>query len=234
MKLLLLDNYHCILPHNTRSQSDICCTCRWCCLARMNGLELRRWQSELKSRSTHPDNSLICSKCGKGLPISQKSHQCSSSDISTVSKMLQAIPDTLKPKLAYSIIKELQEENSSVSVKVTPTSGGKAVPINIGTIPTSEMKVLTHKEVITMSSKCHLSGEQQASVVADIRSKWGRKVVESGLDKEMPLHNQQFASLYTTERKNFMSSNNVATPKHLFFCHDPVALISKIKELRKI
>ena len=26
----------------------------------------------------------------------------------------------------------------------------------------------------------------------------------------------------------------MATPKHLFFCHDPVALISKIKELRKI
>ena len=136
----------------------------------MNDLELRRWQSKVKkSQSTQPAISLICSKCGKGLPISQKTHQCSSSDISTVRKMLEVIPDTLKLKLTYSILKDIQENKSSDPIKVTPINGGNAVPIQIG--GTSDMRTLTHKEVIKMSFKCHLSGMRQTSVVADIRSK---------------------------------------------------------------
>ena len=66
----------------------------------MNGLELRRWQSKVKkSQSIQPAISLICSKCDKGLPISQRTHKCSSSDIGTVRKMLEMIPETLKPKI---------------------------------------------------------------------------------------------------------------------------------------
>ena len=196
----------------------------------MNGLELRRWQSKVKkSQSTQPAISLICSKCGKGLPISQRTHKCSSSDIGTVRKMLEVIPETLKPKITYSILKEMQENNGSDPIKVTPINGGNAVPIQIG--GTSDMKTLTHKEVIKISSKCHLSGKQQASVVADIRSKWGRKVVDSGLQKFMPVHNQQFTPLYSVERKNFRSSGNDVMSKHLFHCNDPIALISKVKEL---
>ena len=143
--------------------------------------------------------------------------------------MLEVIPETLKPKITYSILKEMQENNGSDPIKVTPINGGNAVPIQIG--GTSDMKTLTHKEVIKISSKCHLSGKQQASVVADIRSKWGRKVVDSGLQKFMPVHNQQFTPLYSVERKNFRSSGNDVMSKHLFHCNDPIALISKVKEL---
>ena len=46
--LLLPDNYHCTLPHETRSKSKVYCECRWCRIARMNGLEVRRFQQEVK------------------------------------------------------------------------------------------------------------------------------------------------------------------------------------------
>ena len=108
-KFLLPENYHCTLPKETRSQSKEYCRCRWCSLARMNGLELRRWQKQAKEEREGKDEiGMMCPKCGKGLPISQKSHQCSSSDMDTIANMLQSIPHSLKPKLAHSLLKELQ------------------------------------------------------------------------------------------------------------------------------
>ena len=108
------------------------CMCRWCNLARMNGLELRRWQSKVKKNlSKQPDIFLICSKCGKGLPISQKTHKCSSSDIGTVRKMLEVIPETLKTKITYSILKEVQENNVSDPIKVTTNNEGNSVQAHL-------------------------------------------------------------------------------------------------------
>ena len=44
INLKLPDNYLCDIPIQTRSKASSNCQCQWCKLARMNGLEYRRWQ----------------------------------------------------------------------------------------------------------------------------------------------------------------------------------------------
>ena len=73
----------------------------------------------------------MCPKCGKGLPISQISHHCSSSDLAAVAKMLESIPEAIKPKLAHSLLKELQEEPGG-SLSLPPATGGKVVQVQMG------------------------------------------------------------------------------------------------------
>ena len=234
-QFILPENYHCSLPHETRSQSKENCMCRWCKLARMNGLELRRWQKEVKERRHGEEKiGVMCPKCGKGLPISQISHHCSSSDLAAVAKMLESIPEAIKPKLAHSLLKELQEEPGG-SLSLPPATGGRVVQVQMGhQTSTPKMSSLTHKEVTQMASRNHLTGEQQSSIMADLRCKWGRKIVEPGLQEVMPKHNAQFSPYFTEEQKPFLNTDGNITPKHLYFCHDLVGLVEKVKELRSI
>ena len=97
-----------------------------------------------------------------------------------------------------------------------------------------EMPPMTHKEFTQMTSRNHLSGEQASSLAADMRSKWGRKVVESGLQKALPQHNRELNAFFTEEEKEFTDSGGNITPKTLYFCHDPAGLVAKVKELRGI
>ena len=113
----------------------------------------------------------------------------------------------------------MQEEKGE-ALHLPPATGGKPVPVQVGQQATTPMmKPMTHKDVIQMASRSHLSGEQQSSVMADMRSMWGRKVVEPGL--------KQFSSYYTVEEKPFMATGDHSTPKHLFFCIDLSGLVKK-------
>ena len=63
----------------------------------------------------------------------------------------------------------------------------------------TKLEPLSHKEALQLSSKNHLSGEQQANIMADLRTKWGRNVVEPGLKEVIPLHNQKLARFFSIE-----------------------------------
>ena len=104
-KLVLPEDYFCQLPHQTRKMSQEQCDCRWCKLARLNGLSFRRWQQEIRNRKqSKPPILCMCQNCGKGLPDTQVSHTCSSSDLQTVRNMMVSIPEQLKAKLAHSLL----------------------------------------------------------------------------------------------------------------------------------
>lgn len=78
----LPEDYHCILPHETRSRLGSPCTCRWCTLARMNGPKFRIWKNEMaKVRKNRPSITWMCQSCGRGICAEQKSHTCSRSDL---------------------------------------------------------------------------------------------------------------------------------------------------------
>ena len=70
---ILPENYHCFLPHETRNAPQVPCTCRWCKIGRLNGNKLKSWLSAAKkSREDQPAIHTICSKCGRGLMLGQK------------------------------------------------------------------------------------------------------------------------------------------------------------------
>ena len=134
-----------------------------------------------KSREGKPVVHTICSNCGRGLQLGQKSHKCSSSDLSTVSTMLQQIPSSIKPKLTSSLLKELADgEDNALQMQLPLASGRKPLTVQLGKqkAPAKLTNKLTHKEMITMSSKHHLTGPQSSGLWADMRGKWGNKVVD--------------------------------------------------------
>ena len=68
--------------------------------------------------------------------------------------------------------------------------------------------------------------------MADLRAKWCRKVVEPGLHLAMPVHNHQFASYFTGEKNNFLTTDNKLDEKYLFYCHDIVNFLKRVASLR--
>ena len=77
---------------------------------------------------------------------------------------------------------------------------GRDVQVTVGKV-TEQQKLnpLSLKDVQIMSSKAHLTGVQQESILADIRSKWGKKVVKPGLQKGLPEHNMKYAKISECE-----------------------------------
>ena len=221
VKLLLPDDYHCFLPHQTRSigLSTTTCTCRWCVLARVNGPNFLQWRKEkLKSQEQTSKICRICQECGKGIPLTQQTHVCCSSDLDTVKNMLENIPQPIKGKLAHALIKELEGESSLAegSLTLPAPQGGKPMQIKIGTnTHPQELTPLTHTEAVKMTNRAGISGAAQTSILADLRAKWGRKVVEPGLQLAMPVHNHQFASFFTVEKKKF-SQQTTSWKKNTF------------------
>ena len=76
------------------------------------------------------------------------------------------------------------------------------VGVTVGKV-TGQQKLnpLSLKDVQMMSSKAHLTGVQQESILADIRSKWGKKVVKPGLQKALSEHNLKYAKHLRVEEE---------------------------------
>ena len=78
------------------------------------------------------------------------------------------------------------------TIHLPPTKGGKPLTVNLGPVPSdTKLEPLSQKEALQLSSKNHLYGEQQTNIMADLRTKWGRNVVEPGLKEVIPLHNKK-------------------------------------------
>ena len=236
VKLLLPDDYHCTLPTVTRSNSKNPCLCRWCTLAKLNGGGFKKWQKEMReSRAKKPPVTRVCPSCYKGLTASQVLHTCHSSDQDIVAAMVQNIPPQLKAKLAHSLVKDMQKEQEGKVLKLPPAAGGMAKSLCVGQVATtSKMEPLTHDEAVKMASRAGISGEQQTSIMADVRGKWGRQAVEPGLQEFMPKHNSKYSPFFAVEQKQFLNSEDKSESKHLFHCKDLKGLISKVKQERNI
>ena len=79
-----------------------------------------------------------------------------------------------------------------------------------------------------MSSKAHLTGVQQESILADIRSKWGKKVVKPGLQKALPEHDMKYAKRLRVDKKQFETSGGDLDMKDLFYCRSVVEFLKEV------
>jgi hypothetical protein len=173
-----------------------------------------------------------------GVLEGQGSHTCSSSDLERVEAMVKNLPPELKGKLALALLKEVQEEQGAGDgvVSLPQPKGGNPTPVKIGQsskpLTSPSLPSLTHKDVQTMATSAHLTGGQVRSVMADLRSKFGRGVVEAGLDKEIINLNSRFKDFFTSETKIFLDKNERVMEKPLFFCHRPLEFLKLVAEMR--
>ena len=201
VKLVLPDDYICNLPIQTRGQVLKICTCRWCYLARLNGPDFQKWRASL-NKSIRPIITHICSDCGRGVPVTVKVHKCSTTDQDRVRSLVQSLPSQVKGKLTLALLKEQQDinSNSEATIALPQLNGGHKVQVTVGKVAMKQPVPLNVKEVQVMSSKAHLTGAQQQSILADLRSKWGRQVVEPGMQKALPEHNRMFSEYFSVEK----------------------------------
>ena len=224
IKLKLPDDYLCEIPKQTRSKASSVCDCRWCKLARLNGPEFRRWQQGLRKKVSQ-DVTYICGSCGRGVLATASSHKCNVSEQARVQALMMSLPDEVKGKLTVALLREQQDGEGSSTISLPQPQGGKLLEVTVGRLPDSpEVKQLSLIEVQVIAGKAHLTGEQQESVVADLRCKFGRKVVESGLQKAIPAHNRKYSEFFTVEEKEFRDKDNNILKKNLYFCHSPKEL----------
>ena len=206
-------------------------------MARLNGPAFRTWQLSLK-KEARVKVLYLCASCGMGVMEGQGSHTCSSSDLERVEAMMKNLPPELKGKLALALLKEVQEEQGAGDgvVSLPQPKGGNPTPVKIGQsskpLTSPSLPSLTHKDVQTMASSAHLTGGQVRSVMADLRSKFGRGVVEAGFDKEIINLNSRFKDLFTCEIKIFLDKNERVMEKPLFFCHRPLEFLKLVAEMR--
>ena len=165
ISLKLPDDYMCDIPIKTRSKIETNCYCRWCKLARLNGLQFKQWQQGLKKWVT-TSITYICSCCGKGVAsLNTGSHTCSAADQARVKAMVQSIPREMKGKLAVALIRDQiskQSNSSTGSISLIDANGGNPVQVTVGTMSNrDEIKPITLREAQTISSKAHLTGRQQ-------------------------------------------------------------------------
>ena len=234
VKLKLPDDYICTLPVQTRSSAVLICSCRWCHLARLAGGELMKWRASLKKA---PSSCItrICADCGRGVPVTVKTHTCIASDQERVTSLVQSLPSPVQAKLTLALIRKQQKKNSNSDLIALPQlEGGHSVQVTVGKMSVKPLQPvpLNVKEVQVMSSKAHLTGAQQQSILADLRCKWGKAVVEAGMQKALPEHNRKFSQFYSSKKLPFLTSSDEFEEKTLFFCHSPVELLQEVDRLR--
>ena len=234
ISLTLAEDYLCEIPIQTRKRASSICDCRWCKLARMNGLEFRKWQQGIK-KSTPQLITYICCGCGKGVPATVKSHTCNVSDKERVKSFLESIPENIKGKLTVALLRDQQQlgEPSGSSITLPQPQGGKPVEVTIGhhsDPPTVEQ--MSAKEAQVMAAKAHLTGEQQESILADLRSKFGREILEPGIQKVIPVENRKYAHLFISEEKTFFDTQDIPVKKQLYYCHSPLEFVAAVDKER--
>ena len=235
VNLKLPENYLCNIPTQTRSKASTSCTCRWCKLAQLNGLQFQLWQKSLKKNNS-PTVSFICQDCGQGVAATTGKHTCHANDQDRVQALVGTIPEEIKGKLALALLRDQQEQQGagpSSSLSLPQAEGGKPVQVRIGHPPDQpEQKSLSLEQWEVCGAKAHLTGAQKESVAADLRAVLGQKVFEPGMKLAVPKHNKKFAEYFTSEKILFEGSDEVLEEKILFFCHSPQLFIDALDKER--
>ena len=228
VKIHFPDSYNGGIQRQTRSSES--CSCKWCWLARLNGKEFVSWQKEMKGNVKAPVLRL-CQSCFTGIQKGSK-HQCSPSALLAVQNLSASLPKSIKEKLALETIKEkIAEVGGGGDVLLPQAKGGHNVQVSIGA-SSSDTKVITCKEVLTISASANLTGRQTNSVLADLRAVLGRKVIEAGVKEERPVHNKQFIEFFTSDLISFQNSKKETIQKRLFWCKDINGFLKEVSKKR--
>ena len=231
VKLVLPEDYSCELPRATRATANLTCTCRWCKLARMNGPQFALWKKQVAGRRGSGEVERLCSSCFMGV-LANSSHTCHPSKVEAVRNLVATLPDHLKEQVALEILREEVGESGDRRLSLTPASGGRRVSVTLGADSPLPMEVLSHEEVIRMATNAHLTGTQTTSIMADMRNKYGKKVVGTYLKPALALHNSRLARFFRVEVGLFLGKDDTTLRRTMLYCIDTRAFLTHVAELR--
>ena len=212
------------------------CRCHICWLGNLQGAEFMKARANFKKNQKEEEvekssDLRRCNHCFEAVFKDDLSKHCCVGKKAMLANLKEAIIQETRLQLALDTLKEVSE-GSEDSFKVQSLHGGKVTTISLGSIPpapSTYQQQLTHSEVQTMAADGHLTYGQTRSIMANLRSKFGRSFAESGLDKQLALLNGCFLPFFTCTKTHF-EKGECMVEKPLFYCHRSVDFLKEVFE----
>ena len=88
------------------------------------------------------------------------------------------------------------------------------------------------KDVLTMAASAHLTGKQTDSVLADIRSVLGRKIIMPGVKEARVTHNSQYKEYFSSSMVKFKNSQGEQLMKAFCWCSKLQDFLTNVADKR--
>ena len=228
VKLHLPDSYDCGLERQTRSGGNLC-TCRLCWLAKLSFKAFSVWQREVTGRTRQPIIRM-CQSCFQGVQEG-KHHTCSGSTLAAVQNLAASLPKDVREKLAVETLREKAAETGGGDMRLPQAKGGHTVHVHLGR-QVDQSDQISRRDVLTMAASAHLTGKQTDSVLADIRSVLGRKIIEPGVKEARVTHNSQYKEYFSSSMVKFKNSQGEPVMKAFFWCSKLQDFLTNVADKR--
>ena len=243
-KMLLPDPdcYEVKLSKVTRSFSAQECQCMICVLARMNGLEWKRFVADCKKEKSDFSPGVkydrLCSNCFS--PIYRGSHHTEDACRSrrqAFSNLTVAVSNanTSMELVASNFLKTTSSEAQSSTVALRQSTGGRhPLVVTIGSPESDVTEPISADEVKVIQTEARLSDNQMGSVLKNLRLKFGRKIAESAVRETLISEKTKFDEFFSADLLQFWDNDGSYILKPVVFCSNVVDFVSELMDLRKL
>ena len=233
--LPVAEKYDAVIPIMTRSSPQ--CTCSICKLARMNGLEWKRFSVSKKEHDKPPPISKnsgdrLCPTCFSRIYRGSKhsTEACKSSKVAV--ENLAGVSPSIIEKIVHHHLSAITESGDK-TIKINSVVGGKAMLVTVGQVPDhAEIQPLTAEEILIMQTEASLSDNQMLSVLKNLRLKWGWKHIEPYVKNALAERKGVFKDFFKVETVTFKDSNDKPFDSPLVYCCDLVGFVETLSQLR--
>ena len=249
-KRKLPENSYDLMCLDTRvSRSETSCQCSWCGIWRLNGeggdyklfsevVRDKPDQPRQHEPAPEPEVKSICQGCG-GERKRGVRHTCTVTTLeNNTVKVLGAMPSTSQQRVTARSIDNIREEqgvskNGTMQIK---TRGPNPKTLSFG--KPKEEKRVTMEDLMRIKSRLDLSGNQTLLVRTAIRTVFGRRSVEPGLEAYQKELNHRLAGFFKLTTLTVKKTSKKAPPTEVqrptVYCSDFEGLLQFLLEIRAI
>ena len=235
------DTFDVQLRRVTRSSVGQDCECNICSLARLNGLELRRFLAECKKVQTNYSPGVqyekLCKDCFA--PIyrgSNHSEDKCKSRRKTIKNLNEAVQtsNTSMDLVASTYLRTTLAEAESSTVDLRSGTGGRKVSVTLGRPCGDVLESISAQQAKVIQKDARLSDSQMGKVFKNLRLQFGRKVVESGMRETPTKEKQKFDQFFSADLIKFKDNDGSLISMPAVFCSNIVGFVNELMELRRM
>ena len=243
LKILDTETYDIQLQKVTRGNPTTSCQCNICSVARMNGVQWKKFISDCKKESKDTLGSplikfsKLCNKCLA--PIYRGSNhseeRCQSKRVS-LQNITQAVANSNSnlDLVASKILRDKIHDTGSKNVQLRSDTGGHPLNVLVDKNSNLQEKQITVEEAKVIQIEAGISDNQMGKVMKNLRLKLGRKVVQPGLREKMIADKSKFDQFFTADEVQFYNSDGGTIVRPFVYCSDILGFVSELALLREL
>ena len=235
------DHYEAQISRVTRSSTQQDCECMICSLARLNGLQWKKFVSDCKKVKTDFAPGVkydkLCKDCFA--PIYRGSNHSAASCMSrkhTLSNVTDAVnnANTSMDLVTSKFLKTASAEKESSSVALRLSTGGRPMVVTLGRHCGDGAKPISAHQAKVIQNDVGLSDKQMGKVFKNLRLQFGRKIVESGLRETLSHEKAKLDQFFSADLIQFKDNDGNPMQRPVVFCSNTVDFIRELMDLREM